>query len=100
MNSKLLSRSYFASCIQAGKIYIHGGYNEEKGILNDLFEAQFYNLPSEWVEIKPRNKSSNNPPNLRNHIICAYTSFLILFGGQKNMLDNNSKFYKFDLRIN
>jgi hypothetical protein len=22
------SRSYFASCVQAGKVYIHGGYNE------------------------------------------------------------------------
>ena len=44
-----MSRAYFASCIQAGKVFIHGGYNEEKGILDDFVEAQFYDLPSKWA---------------------------------------------------
>jgi hypothetical protein len=36
LGGNFTSRSYFASCIQAGKVYIHGGYNEEKGILDDF----------------------------------------------------------------
>lgn len=36
LGGKFISRSYFASCIQAGKVYIHGGYNEQKGIIDDF----------------------------------------------------------------
>ncbi len=35
---------------------------------------------------------------MRSHTVCAYKSYLILFGGQKSMLENNQKIYKFDLR--
>lgn len=98
LGGKFISRSYFASCIQAGKVYIHGGYNEEKGIIDDFIEAQFYDLPSKWNDIKVRSAKDKNPPGLRNHTLCPYTSNLILFGGQKNMLENNNAFYKFDMR--
>lgn len=48
MNKNITPRAYFASCIQAGKVFLHGGYNEEQGILKDMYSAQFFDLPSEW----------------------------------------------------
>ena len=65
-----------------------------------MYSAQFYSLPTQWNQIIPKSNKFKNPPPLRNHTLCAYKSYLILFGGQKNMLENNNQIYRFDLRTN
>lgn len=66
-----------------------------------MHSAVFYDLPSEWVEIDVCKKGNTiTPPGLRNHTMCVYTSYLVLIGGQKNILENNSHIYRFDMRTN
>lgn len=43
-----MPRSYFASCIQAGNIYIHGGFNAEIGIMKDMMICCMYDMPATW----------------------------------------------------
>jgi hypothetical protein len=44
-------RSYFASCIQAGTIYIHGGFSSEAGIMKDFYTACLYDFPATWKRL-------------------------------------------------
>ena len=79
-------RSYFASCIQAGNIYIHGGFSAQAGIMKDFLVTCLHQSPSSWRTITAKNLKTCNPGPLRNHTLNSYYSQLILIGGQKNVV--------------
>ena len=88
-NQTFSPRSYFASSIQAGNIYIHGGFSAETGNLKDFYTCCLYDSPMSWKTIVTKNTKDVGPGALRNHTLTSYLSNLILFGGQKNVIENN-----------
>ena len=76
-------RQAFAFCNQGDIGYLHGGYNSDEGVLNDMYTAKF-NDPNDrkWHLIKQQGK--NLPGKLRYHSLTTYLFYLICVGGQKN----------------
>ena len=85
-NHNFSPRSYFASCIQAGNIYVHGGFSSETGNLKDFYICCLYDTPLSWKLIQVKNAKENSPGSLRNHTLTSHLSNLILVGGQKNVI--------------
>lgn len=99
-SAPFLPRSYFASCIQAGTIYVHGGFSAETGILADFYSCCLFDQPASWRSLQPKQIKAIKPPGLRNHTLNSHLSNLLLVGGQKNVVDNNGDIYRFDLLSN
>lgn len=68
--------------------------------MKDLLVCCMYDQPATWTPLEVRHNKQCNPGSLRNHSLCSYKSNLILVGGQKNVVDNNSSIYRFDLLSN
>jgi hypothetical protein len=95
MSSSFSPRCAFAFASQASTGYLHGGYNTDEGILGDMYMAKFDDPEDrEWHLIQQKG---DLPGKIRYHTLSEYRCYLILLGGQKNMIENNSNVYCFDL---
>ena len=80
-------------------LYIHGGYNTDKGVLGDL---QVISLKGEggfkWREVELKGDAATMPGRLRNHTGVVYQQSLVVFGGQneKNKSNNLMWLYNFE----
>ena len=75
------SRSNHIAAFFHNKIYIHGGYDADKGSLCDFYcldiseDVEFF----EWKKVN--NMINGAPLRLKSHSAVAYKNNLIIFGG-------------------
>ena len=76
------SRSNHVAAFFDHKIFIHGGYDADKGILSDFYcldvadDAEFF----EWKKLN--NNVNGNPIKLKSHSAVTYKTWIIIFGGE------------------
>ena len=81
MTHPFTARQAFAFCSQGDMGYVHGGYNSDEGIMQDMYMAKF-NDPDDrsWHLIQQKGAV---PGKLRYHTLTSYLCYLICVGGQK-----------------
>lgn len=85
------SRSNHVAVFFDSKLYIHGGYDADKGALSDFYclnvadDVEFF----EWKKLN--NLVNGAPLRLKSHTAISYKTWMIVFGGetQANMATND-----------
>ena len=79
------------------KLYIHGGYDVDRGILGDFYEMDLGSTCEEFTW-KPLNNLCNDKEiKLKSHTGLKYKERLYIFGGERNTNIGNNILYKYDL---
>lgn len=75
------SRSNHVAVIFGNSLFIHGGYDVDKGILNDFYEMDLHEDCDEYLWKKVNNVCGDREIKLKGHTGVVYKERLIVYGG-------------------
>ncbi len=90
------SRSNHVAIVFAEKLYIHGGYDVDRGILGDFYEMDMTASEQEFVWTKLNNLCDGKEIKLKSHTAVSHKETMYLFGGERGTSLGNNILYKYD----
>lgn len=90
------SRSNHISVIFGKSLFVHGGYDVDKGIAGDFYEMDLSEDCLEFVWKKMNNSCEGKQIKLKSHTGVTFKENLILFGGEKATGLSNNIVYIYD----
>lgn len=95
----ICSRSSHVAVFVESNMYVHGGYDTDKGILSDFhcIDLTPTNQQFEWVTLP--NKINAQTIRLKAHTAVTYKNNIYLFGGEKAFTENSNIVYAYDTKI-
>lgn len=90
------SRSNHISVVFGKSLFVHGGYDVDKGIAGDFYEMDLSEDCLEFVWKKMDNSCEGKQIKLKSHTGVTFKENLILFGGEKATGLSNNIVYIYD----
>lgn len=75
------SRSNHVSVVFGNSLFVHGGYDVDKGIIDDFHQMDISEDCEEFIWKKLNNTCDSNPIKLKSHTGVTYKEKFVLFGG-------------------
>ena len=94
------SRSNHASAIHKNKLYIHGGFDADKGMLADFHCIDISDDCEQYRWKHLNNELNGQPIKLKSHTAIVYGSSIYLFGGEINSMLSNNLIYVYNIDTN
>lgn len=90
-------RSYHSAVIYNDNLFVYGGYEINKGIMNDFYGLDLENKECfTWKNLSKKNNNSVYPESLHRHSAIVYKDKMYLYGGKTSIFTNTNKFFSYD----
>lgn len=70
-------------------MFVHGGYDADKGILSDFYYVDLSQDSEDFTWVQLSNSIDEEPIKLKGHIAVSYKGQVVMYGGEKNIGENN-----------
>lgn len=92
----IASRSNHVSLVFGHYLYVHGGYDVEKGLIADFHEMDLSEDCEEYIWKKLNNSCEGREIRLKGHSGVTYKERMLLFGGEVQTSLSNNHVYIYD----
>ena len=90
------SRSNHAAAFFSSKLFIHGGYDVDKGIMSDFYSIDISEDSSAFEWKKLSSTIDGEPIKLKSHTGVVYKTYFVLFGGEVSSSESSNSIYIYD----
>lgn len=92
----IASRSNHVAAVFGNSLFVHGGYDVDRGVLDDFYEMDISEDCEEYVWKKLGNSCGDRQIRLKSHSGVVYKEKLILFGGETSTSLSSNTVYIYD----
>ena len=90
------SRSNHVAVVFAEKLYVHGGYDADKGVFGDFYEMDMSPTCEHFAWNKLISTCDGKEIKLKSHTAVTHKEKMYLFGGERSTGISNNTVYKYD----
>ena len=91
------SRSNHVSAFFDSKLFVHGGYDADKGVLSDFYVLDVSDDVEAFEWKKLPNQLDGVPLRLKSHTAITYKTWIIMFGGETQTNEGSNNVYCYDI---